>query len=281
MIVRTKTKIKLAHAAQRMVMVGRSLLGLGHIAECRRGGLNWRLDLREGVDFSVFLLGRFEPDLIAAYGRLIPQGSVIIDIGANIGSHTLPLAAQTGTAGHVVAVEPTLYAFEKLIKHVELNPDISERITAVQTMLMGSVQAVLAPTIESSWPLETPEGAHGEHAGVAKATTGSSVGTLDGLVAKLGLKRVDVLKLDVDGYEVEVLRGAQEVLTKFRPLIFFEHAPYVVREKGYDPDEMGTILTHAGYRFHDLHRRLLENGGERLPDVETGAGINLLAIPLY
>ncbi|HEY4344144.1 MAG TPA: FkbM family methyltransferase [Parvibaculum sp.] len=280
MIVRTKTKIKLAHALQRVVMFGRTLLGLGHIAECRRGGLNWRLDLREGVDFSVFLLGRFEPDLIAAYERLVLPGSVIIDIGANIGSHTLPLAKQTGTTGHVIAVEPTLYAFEKLIKHAELNPDLSGRITPVQTMLMGDLQAVLSPAIESSWPLETPEGAHGEHAGVAKATTGSAVGTLDGLIAELGLKRVDVLKLDVDGYEVEVLRGALEVLTKFRPLIFFEHAPYVVREKGYDPDEMGAILTHAGYRFHDLHRHLLEGGGEKLPDVEKGAGINLLAISL-
>jgi FkbM family methyltransferase len=279
MIIRTKTKIRIAHAAQRVVMAARTLLGQGPIARCRRDGLTWQLDLREGVDFSVFLLGRFEPDLIAAYKRLIAKGSTVIDIGANIGTHTLPLAAQVGPTGRVVAVEPTLYAFKRLVEHVNLNPDLANHVTTLQTMLMGSPQAELAPAIESSWPLETPEGAHGGHAGVAKATTGAAVSTLDDLVAALQLKRVDVIKLDVDGYEVEVLRGARRVLAEFRPLVFFEHAPYVVHDKGYLPEEMGEIFTKAGYRFHDLHAHLLRDGGLHLPEVETGAGINLLAVP--
>lgn len=255
------------------------MLGRGPIAHCRRGGLNWRLDLREGIDFSVFLLGKFEPSVINAYRRLIAPGSTVIDIGANIGSHTLPLAAQVGASGRVVAVEPTLYAFERLVEHIALNPDIASHVTPIQMMLMGSPQAKLATAIESSWPLETPEGAHGEHAGVAKATTGAAVGTLNDLVANLSLDRVDVVKLDVDGYDVEVLRGAKDVLTEFRPIVFFEHSPYVIREKGYRAEELSEILQSAGYTFHDLLGRPLPNGGTELPDIETGAGINLLALP--
>lgn len=279
MIIRTKTKIKIAHTAQRLVMTARSILGQGPIVHCRRDGLNWRLDLREGVDFSVFLLGKFEPDLISAYKRMIAPGSTVIDIGANIGSHTLPLAAQVGNGGRVIAVEPTLYAFERLVEHISLNPGMESYVTPIQMMLMGSSQEKLATAIESSWPLETPEGAHREHSGVAKATTGAVVGTLNNLVAASSLDRVDVLKLDVDGYDVEVLRGAKDVLTAFQPTIFFEHAPYVIREKGYRAEEMEEILRSAGYKFYDLHARLLENGGMRLPDIETGAGINLLALP--
>lgn len=279
MIIRTKTKIRIAHTAQRMIMAARFMLGRGPIVYCRRDGLNWRLDLREGVDFSVFLLGKFEPDLIGAYKRLIRPGATVIDIGANIGSHTLPLAAQVGKGGRVIAVEPTLYAFERLVEHINLNPDISDHVTPIQMMLMGSPQEKLATAIESSWPLETPEGAHSEHSGVAKATTGAVVGTLNDLVAEKSLRRVDVLKLDVDGYDVEVLRGAKDVLAEFRPTIFFEHAPYVIREKGYRAEELEEILRDAGYKFHDLHARLLENGGTKLPDIETGAGINLLALP--
>src|SRR5205085_10685161 len=59
----------------------------------------------------------------------------------------------------------------------------------------------------------------------AKSTTGAAVRTLDDVVSDLDLKSVDFLKLDVDGYEVQVLRGARNTLRRFGPVIFFEHAP--------------------------------------------------------
>jgi FkbM family methyltransferase len=279
MILRTKTKIGLARVAQRIIMGGRRAIGRGPIAVCRRGGLWWKLDLREGIDFSIFLLGSFEPKMIATYRRMITAGAIVIDIGANIGAHTLPIAARVGQSGRVVAIEPTRYAFERLRAHVHLNPTLAARIILLQAMLMGNRKAALAEKIESSWPLDTPVGAHAEHAGVGMATTGAVVRTLDEVVADLDLKSVDFLKLDVDGYEVEVLRGGRDTLRRFSPLIFFEHAPYGVAEKGYDPDEIAEILTGAGYRFTDLKRRSLAAGAYGLPDIKTGAGINLMALP--
>jgi hypothetical protein len=74
-------------------------------------------------------------------------------------------------------------------------------------------------------------------------------------------------------------RGARDTLRRFAPLIFFDHAPYVVAEKGYDPDEIAEILTGAGYHFTDLKRRSLTAGAYGLPDIKTGAGINLMALP--
>jgi FkbM family methyltransferase len=279
MILRTKTKIALARVAQRVVMGGRRMIGRGPIVVCRRGGLRWNLDLREGIDFSIFLLGSFEPDMVAAYQQMIAAGAVVIDIGANIGAHTLRFAACVGAVGRVVAVEPTQYAFERLREHVLLNPELAPRITLLQAMLMGSQQAALAEKIESSWPLDTPNDAHPEHAGVAKVTSGAVVRTLDDVVSKLDLKSVDFLKLDVDGYEVEVLRGARDTLRVFAPVILFEHAPYGVAEKGYNPGEIAEILNGAGYRFTDLKRRTLATGRYRLPEIKVGAGVNLIAFP--
>jgi FkbM family methyltransferase len=279
MILRTKTKIGLARVAQRIIMGGRRATGQGPIALCWRSGLRWKLDLREGIDFSIFIRGSFEPAMVSVYRSMIPSGAIVIDIGANVGAHTLPLAARVGEAGRVVAVEPTRYAFDRLEEHILLNPTLAARIIPLQAMLMGSREAVLAEKIESSWPLDTPSDAHPEHAGVAKATTGAVVSTLDDVVLDLDLKSVDFVKLDVDGYEVEVLRGARETLRRFLPLIFFEHAPYGVAEKGYDPDEIAEILTGAGYRFTDLKRRSLPAGAYGLPDIKTGAGINLMALP--
>jgi len=278
-ILRTKTKIALARAAQRILMGGRRAIGRGPITVCRRGGVRWKLDLREGIDFSIFLLGSFEPDVVAAYRHMIRPGATVIDVGSNIGAHTLRLAACVGPAGRVVAVEPTRYAYGRLQEHLLLNPQLASRIILLQAMLTGSPQSELAENIDSSWPLETPIDAHPEHAGVAKSTTGAAVRTLDDVVSDLDLKSVDYLKLDVDGYEVQVLRGARNTLRRFGPVIFFEHAPYGVKEKGYDPGEIAEILTGAGYRFTDLKGRTLATGQYRLPEIKVGAGINLIAFP--
>ena len=56
----------------------------------------WELDLREGIDFAIYLQGGFEPAALAGGVGVVKPGSVALDIGANIGSHTLPLAQIVG-----------------------------------------------------------------------------------------------------------------------------------------------------------------------------------------
>jgi FkbM family methyltransferase len=276
MILRTRTKLALARVVQSAIVAGLQMARREHLTECRRGGLNWKLDLREAIDFSIFLLGSFEPQVVAMYRRTIPKGSTIIDIGANIGAHTLPLALCVGKRGRVVSVEPTKYAFERLREQVSANPDLPH-VTLVQAMLMASSEATLAHEIPASWPLKTPEGAHAQHAGVGKSTSGAKVMTLDALVAELDLPSVDFIKLDVDGFEVEVLRGGRQVLAKFRPTIFFEYAPYLLAEKGYDSAEMMDLLGQRGYRIADLNGRAFGAGGTGVPEVPVGASVNLIA----
>ena len=70
----------------------RTLAGKGDVGVFRRGGIVWELDLREGIDFAIYLQGGFEAATLREYGRIVRSGFVALDIGANIGSHTLPLA---------------------------------------------------------------------------------------------------------------------------------------------------------------------------------------------
>src|SRR4051812_28228986 len=170
MILSTKTKMLLARLAQRVVMIALRLRGKGPKVLARRGGIEWRLDFRGGIDFAIFLMGGFEPATTAVYRKLIRPGAMILDIGANIGAHTLPLARAAGPSGRVVAVEPTRYAFERLNDQLSLNPDICRRVTVLQAMLMSSPEIRLVAAIPSSWPLDTPEGAHEEHLGVDQST---------------------------------------------------------------------------------------------------------------
>jgi len=111
----TPKKIALAKWASAVLRGMRSAVGLSNQVRSTRGGIRWDLDLAEGIDLPIYLPGAFEPRLIRAYGRLIRPGACVVDIGANIGAHTLHFARLVGGRGKVVAYEPTGYAYRKLV----------------------------------------------------------------------------------------------------------------------------------------------------------------------
>src|SRR5690606_2608363 len=151
-----------------------------------------------------------------ACARLIRPGDTILDIGANIGALTLPLARMTGPGGKVYAFEPTQFAYAKLKANLALNPDIETRVVASQMMLTDSAAAV-AETIYSSWPLEGTKELHEKHLGAAESTAGAVPIKLDDFLDSAGVARIDFIKMDVDGFECHVLGGAQETLRKHKP----------------------------------------------------------------
>src|SRR5215510_3826991 len=126
----TATKIRIAGAIYTsLTFVRRSCGFRSDTVVCRRGGVTWSLDLRDGVQLSIYLFGTFERTTGRALRRWLPRGGVAIDVGANVGAHTLPMAHHVGDAGRVIAIEPTQTAIEALRRNVGLNPDLAPRIT--------------------------------------------------------------------------------------------------------------------------------------------------------
>ncbi|MBX3750671.1 MAG: FkbM family methyltransferase [Opitutaceae bacterium] len=251
-MLKTKQKMWLARQVQRFVMGARRLAGAGPVAQVSRRGLRWELDLREGIDFSIWLLGAFEPETVRCYQNIVRPGHVVLDIGANIGAHTLHLAQAVGPAGRVYAIEPTDYAFGKLVRNAALNPGLASRIQGLQYLLVAA-DAADAPTapLYSSWPLKSEAGVHHLHQGRLMATEGASARRLDTVVASLGLQRLDCIKLDIDGAECDMLRGARETLTRWHPPIIMELAPYVLEEKGTNLATLVGLLRDYGYSLSD------------------------------
>src|SRR6266436_7021968 len=130
MFLTTKTKIALAGLAYRAVAMGRAVAGRNDCVTVQRGDINWCLDLEEGIDFSIYLLGAFERSTVATLRALVKAGDVVLDIGANIGAHTLGLAKNVGAAGKVYAFEPADFAFQKLLRNLALNPALEKRTKA-------------------------------------------------------------------------------------------------------------------------------------------------------
>jgi FkbM family methyltransferase len=273
----TRTKVRIARAAFFAIGCARRLAGLDDTVEVLRDGLHWRLDLRQGIDLAIYL-GVFERSTAKALRRLIRPGQVVLDVGANVGAHTLPLARLVGDVGRVVAFEPTAFARRKLIANLALNPELVRRVTVEPTMLIGESSAKLPPAIYSSWPLVGRSQLHTKHRGELKSTEGARARRLDDWLAEVGIEHVDLIKVDVDGYECEVLSGATALLRRVKPILVMELAPYIVDER-HTLDELLDILRRREYRLESEH------GGKQLPTnpkelrslISEGASMNIIA----
>jgi len=255
--------------------------GKGTVQTVTRRGIAWSLDLDEGIDLAIYVCGCFEPTTTRALEESIFVDDVVVDIGANVGAHTLPMARLVGEGGRVFAFEPTLFARAKLLRNLELNPGLASRVSVEQVFLTDSSAGSVPEAVYSSWPLKRLSNLHGKHGGAVKETSGTATMKLDDYVVTKGIRRIHLIKLDVDGFECQVLRGSMNVLKTHRPVIVMELAPYALREAGESLEELLRILTEADYSLDDeVSRRAWPMDVDRLDAmVPDGGSVNVIAQP--
>lgn len=264
---KTTHKIGVARVIYHAVHAGRALLGQTDHQVVVRDGITYDLDLAQGIDFAIYL-GLFERSTAMALGKLTTPSSLVLDIGANIGAHTLRLASLVGAAGKVLAFEPTDFAFRKLRRNLDLNPSLAARVEAFHCFLTASDSAPVPEAVYSSWPLDVQQGLHAKHLGREMQTKAAQARSLDSVLAEHAGRKVQLVKLDVDGFECDVLSGATALLRETRPVFVMELAPYVLEERGASLDELLSFFIPNGYSFFD------ERSQRRLPS--TAAGLQRL-----
>jgi FkbM family methyltransferase len=276
---KTAHKIALARAAYQLVHLHRKIVGLTDSTVVSRGGATFQLDLAQGIDFAIYLGDIFERNTKKALRDLVASGAVVLDIGANIGAHTLHLAMLVGSSGRVLAFEPTDFAFAKLQRNIDLNPPLAGRITAHNCFLAARDGDPLPDSIYSSWPLVPESELHAKHLGRAMPTRSASTRSIDSVLAEAGNPTVQLVKLDVDGFECEILRGATKLLSVQRPIFVMELAPYVLEERGASLAELLSLLTSNGYRLYDERTRqsLPSDEGQLQALIADGESINVIA----
>jgi FkbM family methyltransferase len=275
----TAAKVRVARALRSVILAGRALAGrTDRLVRCRRGGLTWELELDEGIQLSIYALGAFERSTGAVLRRLAMPGAQVIDIGANVGAHALPLARQVGPSGRVIAVEPTDHAFARLSRNLALNAGLETTLKPVQAALVAP--GADAPSrIFASWPLDPSDQEHPVHKGRRHAARGTAAMTLDALVEAERLPRIDLIKMDVDGHEVGVLAGGTESLSRWRPPIVLELSPHQLRDAGASLAALVSALRCLGYVLTDTRRRPLPLDPAALDRlIPAGGSINAIAV---
>lgn len=269
---RTTHKFALVRFAYRTIKLARGLVGLGTRCEATRDGLRFDLDLSQAIDLTIFVMGRFEPPTVAAFRRHVKPGATVLDIGANIGAHTLQLARLVGPNGRVLAFEPTAFAFAKLCRNLQLNPELAGRVTPLQCFLSGAGDNRLPRAVYSNWSLQPSPEAHDKHLGLPMPTAGARSVTLDRVLAEHGVEKVDLVKLDVDGFECDVLAGSSGMIGRSRPTFVMEIMPYGLVEQGANLDQLLNFLIPLGYRLHDERTEALLPSDAATLERRIGAG---------
>jgi FkbM family methyltransferase len=277
----TSAKMAIARIVYRVIHGIRSLAGGQDRVRVRRRGVTWELDLREGIDLVIYVLGAFELETLKTLEALTPPGSVVLDIGANVGAHTLHLARLVGEHGRVIAFEPTDFAVSKLRANLAANPSLEPRVEVRQAFLVGKMEEGVERTLASSWPVDGTPPDDPKMGSRSMAVAGAQAVTLDSALEALGRPTVSLVKMDIDGHELGALQGAQSLLARDHPVIVMELAPYVFTPPG-KFDEMVRLLIAANYRLRPL------GSSEDLPrdpqalraSIPTNGSVNVVAYPV-
>ncbi|HLA63333.1 MAG TPA: FkbM family methyltransferase [Rhodothermales bacterium] len=197
------------------------------------------VDLAERMCHGLFLYGGqpHEYGTEKLMRAVLRPGAVVADVGANVGYYTRLAAHLVGPTGAVHAFEPTPHAYRLL----ELN---AADLPCVQAhrLALSDHDGETTIYVRASGDLSSLAGGDGAEAVPVR------VARLDTALA--GVERLDFLKVDVEGFEPEVLRGAQRAMEVHRPVVTFEYLDEFAAERGFGLADFDAMLEPLGYTRH-------------------------------
>ena len=221
----------------------RSALGIGRI-EVACAGCRFEVDPCSHLGFKILSRGSYEPGMISVLQTWLPEGGVFADVGANEGFFSVLAARHVGPSGRVLAVEPQQRLAPVIQHNLELNG--LANVTLDHHALSdqpGSASFFLAP------------GSNTGSSGLSRSTRYSvptqqvELITLQQLLDAADLARVDLMKMDIEGFEYEAVLGSREVFTSHRVRAFaLELHETILARRGKAVADITRFLEGAGYR---------------------------------
>lgn len=204
-----------------------------------RKGIHFKVDISDWLGYCAYFNIKNEPyDVLFS---LIKKNMTIIDVGSNIGFMALNMASLTGNNGIVYAFEPDWYNYTYLKNNIDLN----------QGLNIKSFQLGVGSTTEKRKLVVFNESNRGENKITLDPGTKSyseiSIITLDDFIEEKNIQRIDVLKIDTEGFEMNVLKGAKKLIERFKPILFVEIDEENIREQGSSAKEVIIHLINLGY----------------------------------
>ena len=193
-----------------------NLLGTGGFNKLVKG--KWGYVLCNPNDIyvgrAIELYGEYSESEAHLFEQLVSEGDIVVEVWSNIGAHTLMFSQAAGGKGRVYAFEPQRVVFQTLCANLALNSITN--VECFQAVVGEESGSVLLPDLKYD--------TEGNFGGFSAKNFGQGRKTpqvsLDGF---LDVPRLRLVKVDVEGMEIDVLKGAEKTIEKFRPLLYVEN----------------------------------------------------------
>lgn len=210
--------------------------------KAERGGIRFDLDISDICDWYVYF-GLQEPEGDRLFD-LVREGDTVIDVGANIGVMSLNFASRCGPSGRVIGFEPDPVNFDRVTANIKLNKFNNIRI---ENLALADKPGRLKlfridprnPGMNRFLP---PNQQRGEAIEV-------SVATLDEFIAENPMERIDLIKIDVEGFEMNVLKGARATISRWRPKLYIEVINASLKANGASARQLLSWVAGLNYRI--------------------------------
>jgi FkbM family methyltransferase len=248
-------RLDLRLSRNRASLLVRREIGLGAVAE---------YSVSELLDRSRYLYGTYEYVYKSAFVGQIASGSIALDVGANVGEYTVLAALSAGPTGRVLAVEPNLEMRQKLLRNVELNGISNVQILPVAFGASESQGTLTVPNNSPSLGTLRSE----VFADEPSTQYEVPIRRLDDLLSEEDRGRLTVMKVDVEGWELEVFQGGRETLALAKPVILYECGAELFKPQGARTlTPTMAFLEELGYRNYTI--RMNRHGRWHLRPVEA------------
>jgi len=206
------------------------------------------------VGWTCFQKGVWEPHVERCLRDLLRPGDIAFDIGANFGYFTAVMAQSVGPTGHVWAFEPIPATLDRLRLCRQLNG--FGQLTALPFAVGGEdgiADVVFDPRFAGNASI------HRDVTGTETESHTVPMRRLDTLVADGVVSPPDLMKIDVEGHELEVIRGARQTIAAAQPMIIFEFNQELAERAGWGLEDLDRVLSACGdYRYFEIRDETLE-----------------------
>ena len=211
---------------------------------------------------DLFMGRDYEKDEMDYIGKYLENGNYlnVLDIGGNVGIFSLDLSSKAGSVTYNI-FEPIPNTYNKLLANLNLNDSsekqfktynigLSDKEGSFDFYLPATDEAASMKPIDDAFYLKASN-EMGEYIGKEKMEkVVCTVDTVDHVVSKNNIDNIGFIKIDVEGNEKFVLKGAKETLTKFKPLVYCELLRIHSARFGYHPNEVIDYMAEFGYKCY-------------------------------
>jgi FkbM family methyltransferase len=218
------------------------------------GDLLFECALNEHISSQVYWRGYYSTDQLYLLRSILKPGMVFVDVGANKGEFTV-FAAKYTEGGKVLAFEPVEALCEELAANVMANG--FQHVQIIRKGLGNTRKQMVVYNAKGTKETELNMGLFTLYprAGVDHPGSMIEILPLDDYFREQQIRRVDVIKIDIEGGELDMLEGASETIGRWKPVIFIEINSITSQAAGHDPGRIVRFLESRGYQCARIGRK--------------------------